>query len=712
MIRERRLISPEAVAPMTATALIAQQVGANAIRDGLFLSVFPVQSLPYFMAGAAVLAILAAQVSGRLLTRLGPVRVTPILFASSAVLFLVEWVLLGWQPPAAAVLLYLHSSVVGAIVISSFWSLLNERFDAHSAKPLMARVAGAATLGGLIGGVSAERVAALFPQGALLPMLGLVGVVCVAGGVAIGKDAPARRTAASEEEPDLGGGWTYIQKQPLLRNLAIVIGLAAMLAALVDYLLKAEAVAYFGKGQPLVRFFGLFYSGTALSAVLIQALFGRVALSRLGLGGSVASHSAIVAAASVLGFVLPLPWRGILPRGLDVVARSSVFRTGYELLYTPLAEATKRSAKSVIDVACDCAGKGAGAMLILLLVGVAPLHSFVIVNGAAAVIAFCEFFVARRLHAEYVAALAGGLRRQSGDLDQAVNYSMTDFTVVGTMTGLDRAAILEALKPSEPARTSAEPPADPVVAAIAELRSGDAMRIRAALRDLPRDPLVIGSLVPLLARDDVLRGVVSALGGFGARAAGEMVSALLDPNTPHVVRRRLPLALKSCPSTIARDGLLAALDLPDFEVKLRCGRALLALTDTHPELAEPFPAALKLVERDLSGSGGDPRRVREHIFNLLALALEREPVRIAAKAFATDDAYVRGTALEYLETVLSAQLFTALQPLIETPQPPAPTARRRAAADVRADLIRAGMTMNIRLDDVRRQLDASAPEET
>ena len=114
------------------------------MRDGLFLSLFPVQSLPYFMAGAAVLAIAASQLSGRLLARLGPVRVAPALVASNAALFLVEWFLLGWQPRAAAVLLYVHTGVLGGIAISSFWSLLNERFDPHSAKPLMARVAAAA----------------------------------------------------------------------------------------------------------------------------------------------------------------------------------------------------------------------------------------------------------------------------------------------------------------------------------------------------------------------------------------------------------------------------------------------------------------------------------------------------------------------------------------------------------------------------------------
>ena len=58
---------------------------------------------------------------------------------------------------------------------------------------------------------------------------------------------------------------------PLLRDLALVIALAATVAALIDYLIKAEAVAYLGKGEPLMRFFGLFYAGTALRGVPIQA---------------------------------------------------------------------------------------------------------------------------------------------------------------------------------------------------------------------------------------------------------------------------------------------------------------------------------------------------------------------------------------------------------------------------------------------------------
>ena len=82
--------------------------------------------------------------------------------------------------------------------------------------------------------------------------------------------------ARPEVQEDRRSGWAEIRRVPLLRDLALVVALAAALAALVDYLLKAEAVAWFGRGEPLVRFFGLFYAGTALAAFLLQALLGRV----------------------------------------------------------------------------------------------------------------------------------------------------------------------------------------------------------------------------------------------------------------------------------------------------------------------------------------------------------------------------------------------------------------------------------------------------
>ena len=143
-------------------------------------------------------------------------------------------------------------------------------------------------------------------------------------------------------------------------------------------------------------------------------------------------------------------------------------------------------------------------------------------------------------------------------------------------------------------------------------------------------------------------------------------------------------------------------------MRLRCGRALLALTERHPEFVVNGQVALRAVERELSNLG-DHGRVHEHVFNLLGLALEREPVRITALAFESDDAYLRGTALEYLETVLPTGIFSLLGPRLAMKSTPAP--KRRDPAAARAQLLDAAATIQLTRHQVGRQLAAELDDE-
>jgi hypothetical protein len=58
--------------------------------------------------------------------------------------------------------------------------------------------------------------------------------------------------------------------------------------------------------------------------------------------------------------------------------------------------------------------------------------------------------------------------------------------------------------------------------------------------------------------------------------------------------------------------------------------------------------------------------------------------------------------------VLPAHIFSAFQPLLAAAA--AAPAHRRPVAEVRADLIRAGATMTVNLDELRRSLDSVAEE--
>ena len=357
---------------MTAAALIAQQVASNALRDALFLTWFEVTTLPYLMAGGAVLAIPAAESSGRLLARFGPARFVPFILAASSALFLAEWMLVGGYPRAVSALFFFHASVLGAIGISTFWSLLNERFDPHSAKTLMAKVAAAGAFGGLAGGVGAERVTVLLSKEAVFGLLGLSGAACVVGSVLIGRGMAARRRRPAAQE-DRRSGWAEIRRVPLLRDLALVVGLAAALAAMVDYLAQGGSRQLAWQGRAARAFLRPLLCRDGPHRVLAAGRArppdsGSARTRRLGDQPSAAGGRGRTGELRCPG-----TWRAILPRGLDVTLRASIFRAGYELFYTPLPEAAKRAAKSTVDVSADCVGKGGGAALIVLLTRLDPV---------------------------------------------------------------------------------------------------------------------------------------------------------------------------------------------------------------------------------------------------------------------------------------------------------------------------------------------------
>ena len=119
--------------------MIGQHVAAKATADTLFLSLFDVTNLPKVVIAAALLSIFSVIGASKVLARYGPSLLIPCAFGASAVLFVVEWMLYPSATKAIAVVIYLHVASFSAILISGFWSVVNERFDPHTAKFVIAR---------------------------------------------------------------------------------------------------------------------------------------------------------------------------------------------------------------------------------------------------------------------------------------------------------------------------------------------------------------------------------------------------------------------------------------------------------------------------------------------------------------------------------------------------------------------------------------------
>src|SRR4051794_3530625 len=240
---------------MAASSLmVAHQVAGKALRDGLFLSRFAPSDLPKIVAASAVVSVLLGLGFARILARFGPLRLVPIAFGAGSLLHLVEFILL--RNPTAAVraivitVVYLHLVGFGAILLSGFWSIANEFFDPREAKLRFGKIAGAGTIGGVVGGLMAERTAAMFGVNAVLLLL--TGLHLGAA-LALWRVPPDRQSAGVHRDhgPLWNAAMEAFRQAPFLVNLAVLVVLGTMSAALLDYLFKSGAAAQFAKGPAL-----------------------------------------------------------------------------------------------------------------------------------------------------------------------------------------------------------------------------------------------------------------------------------------------------------------------------------------------------------------------------------------------------------------------------------------------------------------------------
>lgn len=652
--------------------LIAQQVAGKAARDALFLSAFSVASLPVMMGASAALSAAGALGFSALMRRWSPLRCLAASLVAFATLSLVTASVSGAWPRTAAAAFYLLMAVFGAVLLSGFWSVVNERFDPYTARRAMGRIGLGATVGGVVGGGLAYLVARVFAVNVALAALAGTSLLCV---VALRwlRDAGAGALPSPEPETEsLASGFGLLRRTTYLRDLALLVLLLAVIDAVLDYVLKWEAAGRYTGREALFEFFATYAAILGLATFLCQLLLARPALLRLGLGGTVAVQPGATFVLAVLSFLDPTLLTVALTRGGSSAFRDSLMRSGYELLYTPLPPLLKRQAKAVVDVAVDRLGTILGSAVVLAVAAI-PFRPTQGLIALAAALALLALSVCRRLHQGYVRALESNLRSGAVKLEAEELLDGTTLAISRATLGIDRATLLESL------RTRGEGVVDdPVALAVADLRSGSPFRVRAILaRPGGLDPTLASQAIPLLAQRDLAADVIRALRPLAPRITGQLVDALVDHNCEASVRRRVVRILKVAPGRRTVEGLLLGLSDPVLSVRVECGKTLAALRGSEPSLripVEPVEAAV-LAELGAAKAGSLDPAAMDHVFALLSLVLDAEPVLISLQALRGANPRLRGTALEYLENVLSRDVREALWPTLGI-APPAGVARR------------------------------------
>jgi ATP:ADP antiporter, AAA family len=658
-------------AAFAAFLLIASQVASRAVRDALFLSAFDVTMLPFAMGAAALAALGGAELLGLALARRSPARVVPAAATASALL-LGAWYLVSLvSPRAAALFVYIHVAAFGGALVSGFWSLVNERFDPHAARRYVGRIGTGATAGGVAGGALVWFSAQLLPLGASVLLLVALGLLAA---TALRRTRPAEAAPAPQAAPPAHApvAAAILLRNPHLRNVALLVLLGAITEALLDFQFKAQASERFVSGAPLLGAFAAFHTAVGLIGLLLQASLSRSSLRQLGIAGTLALRPLLTTASALVGSFWPRFETATIARGSHESLTNSLFRSAYELLYTPVPEAEKRRVKTVVDVSVDKAGALVGSAAVALVLALAPLRAESLVFSLAVLVSLASLALSRPLHRGYVQTLEQSLLAGRVRFDDVEVMDHTTQVTLAHTGHLERETLLRQIAalrgedksaPPAPAAAGDAVWGEPSLDALLALRSPDPRVVRAVLRAHPEPtPDLVAGMLPLLAQDVLVPDVVRALRHAAPRVTGQLVDALLDPTLDPVVRRRVPRVLKACLTPRAADGLQAALDDGSFDIRAAAAAALAAIHERSAVVRTTRDEVLQRVRRELD-SGETVERQIPQIYALLSLVLERGPLQIAWAAMKSEDRSLRGTALEYLANVLPEDVFKRLRSL-------------------------------------------------
>ncbi len=628
--------------------------------NAAYLSRRSPEELPWlYMATAAVVALVSLG-AGRLFLAHAPrglLRQGGLVFggliASSAFLSAAA---VPWALPA----LYVSTEAAATALAVAFWAWLGDAFDPRVAKRVLGRIGAAGMAGAIAGGV-AVQVATWLRIPPLLSCVAASGLFVVAGFV-VGR---APRLAAAPGPRVLGAA--PIGNSPARRALGtrLALGLALLTLALsvetaaVDYVFRLGASRALGFDElSLAALFGQLHVAVGLVALVVQSLFTRTLLERLG----VFVYLSVVPLALVglAGWAAVEPQR-LLPlallKGLEMVGSLSLYQPAVSLLYTPMPPERRRAVRAVVDGAVKkLGGAVGGAALLVSGVGMEAALGLVLGVGAGAL------FVLQLLRPWFRRALSDRL----GGPERA--------PVIDLFDRATRVTVLAAVDGPDPEKAKAalallgRLPRPPLARRLGRLLEHPDPELRAAALAIVKEKALPAWRAP----------VVAAAGPAGSIRSPELI-----------------LALAAYDLAFAQAFVEPWLDRPDTPLGL-FSVAVSLLQEADPE--RTARALERLAPRWEEASGGQRAAVVEALGSSLPLdALFRDPdpeVRRAALAAAASGPKRRWVkaaldALAGRETAAAAtalleqlgdRAVPALQAGLEEPKTPPPARRRIPAA--------------------------------
>ena len=357
--------------------LLAANSVLKILRDSVFLANHSVTELPYLYLSVAFLSgvIIAAYTRH---TARAPIY--QLIVASNAFILsntILFWFLrtffdAGWLHYA----FYIWSAMVGAITITQSWTFASELFDL----PEATRFYGIFTAGGTLGGAAG----AFGVKWAVLPFVETnqlfwfaAAFIAAACGVAFlarkeRRTAAAETPKASKYTKDVAekNSFHLLHGSRYLQVIAGMIFVSVLVSTLIDFQFKAAVKTSYPSEKVLTDFFSTYYTWLYVVTFLAQVVLTRKFLAVLGVIPSLLLTPAVLGMGSTGIMVWPGLFTATATRLADVALRTSIHRSGIEILYIPVTAEVKRRLKTFLDVVVERLGDATAGFIILVYTAV------------------------------------------------------------------------------------------------------------------------------------------------------------------------------------------------------------------------------------------------------------------------------------------------------------------------------------------------------
>ena len=409
--------------------------------NGLFLTKFGVENLPYAFILVAIVAAIVSTFYSRLLHWMPLNRIVryTLWFSIGSLFLFGVFLRLNLFDGPVLFLLYIWVSIFALLATSQFWVLANLVFNAREAKRLFGFVGAGAIAGGIFGGYLTSVVANFMSSEYLLFLCAGLLAFCLPINKQIWTKHVAETQPSFQQKKRLKGfsqhPFFLIKNSKHLTYIAGIVGISVMVAKLVDYQFGGIASSIITDPDELTAFFGFWFSTFNVVSLILQLFLTQRVVGRFGVGSSLFFLPTFILVAAVILLILPeLLLAAIFLKMSDGGLKQSINKAAMELLILPIATDVKNQTKTFIDVFVDSLATGiSGIILIFLIRGLNLSTNAISLMIIALVSAW--MYLAYLVRGEYLKSFKAKI---SETVDKEDTRKQFDFSNTSVLDGLKK----------------------------------------------------------------------------------------------------------------------------------------------------------------------------------------------------------------------------------------------------------------------------------